>query len=463
MFNHNNKVCAATVTPPATLWQGSHYTASIKEIEALRREFGLDIRMLEKHLVPRYKCSQPQASARNKLVNYSESKRFCSNNSNDSTLTVRTDWILRYSECKENFHPWSQGSFKKRFAQFDLVPWRKCRSKLDLTTQIDFNKSSMEIPNNILNRLQKLEHRQNRRQLKKTIVKASDVKSRRFVRVCLMFSIELRHRRMEFLKQTSLPRRIFKQKLYQSDCDIAEYERILTNAYSSIDDHLGYFGTRQLGQSASRTDSAKPLRTLQYFQTEYTSVEFQNNPSTDDLAVDVICPYYPVAAKSSLLSVEFLLRNQIVPCAKCRTKAIQLRTTSDNASQVDTGNFMRYYNNHKNKMHSHQTDSYDSSMHSGSISSIERPNGGALALHYAAARGCLDCVQLLVAASPDICISYQATKAQKQHLRLACEQECEKGSHKVLDISIRDEKRTPGRIAERTIKSDKYLRHITND
>lgn len=63
---------------------------------------------------------------------------------------------------------------------------------------------------------------------------------------------------------------------------------------------------------------------------------------------------------------------------------------------------MRYYNNHKKKMHSHQTDSYDSSMHSGSISSIERPNGGALALHYAAARGCLDCVQLLVAASPDI-------------------------------------------------------------
>lgn len=325
MFNYN-KVCAATkTTPPATVWQGSHYTASIKEIEALRREFGLDIRMLEKHLVPRYKCSQPQASARNKLVNYSESKRFCYNKANDSTLTVRTDWILRYSECKENFHPWSQDSFKKRFAQFDLVPWRKCRSNLDLTTQIDFNKSSMEIPNNILNRLEKLEHRQNRRQLRKTIVKsASDVKSRRFVRVCLMFSIELRHRKMEFLKQTSLPRRIFRQKLYQSDCDIAEYERILTNAYSSIDDHLGYFGTRQLGQSATRTDSAKPSRTLQYFKTEYTSVEFQNSPSTDDIGADVTCPY-PVATKSSHLSVELLLRNQIVPCAKCRTKAIQLR------------------------------------------------------------------------------------------------------------------------------------------
>lgn len=33
--------------------------------------------------------------------------------------------------------------------------------------------------------------------------------------------------------------------------------------------------------------------------------------------------------------------------------------------------------------------------------SVDRTQGGALALHYAAARGCLECVKLLVETSPD--------------------------------------------------------------
>lgn len=44
----------------------------------------------------------------------------------------------------------------------------------------------------------------------------------------------------------------------------------------------------------------------------------------------------------------------------------------------------------------------ESMMQHTHLDSMDRPGGGALALHYAAARGCLDCVRLLVEASPEI-------------------------------------------------------------
>lgn len=53
-------------------------------------------------------------------------------------------------------------------------------------------------------------------------------------------------------------------------------------------------------------------------------------------------------------------------------------------------------------MHTHLGSLNSSPTHPLMVSSMDRPGGGALALHYAAARGCLDCVQLLVQASPEI-------------------------------------------------------------
>lgn len=241
-------------TAPVTLWHGAQYAASSKEVELLRTEYGLDTRMLEKKLVPRYKLyHKPQVSCKNKLVNSplarkKDNKKSQSSFSSSTTTPTTSstsagsssDWILCYNDTKENFHPWSGlgENCEKRFGQFDLVPWRKYRSNLDLQALTDYShaSSALQISSKSLTRLEKLELKQNRRQLKRANLKASQARLRRFVRVRLIFSVELRHKRMELLKQTALRPRVFEQKVSLNECDVAEYERILFNAHSSVED-----------------------------------------------------------------------------------------------------------------------------------------------------------------------------------------------------------------------------------
>lgn len=316
-----NKTSSAAA--PVTLWHGAQYAASSKEVELLRSEYGLDTRMLEKKLVPRYRLyHKPQVSCKNKLVNspLATKKRDTKSSSSTSTSSPdsSSDWILCYNDAKENFHPWSQGNCEKRFGQFDLVPWRKHRSALDLQTLTDYSVSpTAAISAKSLNRLEKLELKQNRRQLKRASVKASQSRLRRFVRVRLIFSIELRHKRMELLKQSALKPRVFEQKVTLSECDVAEYERILFDAHSSVEDHLGYFSKRNLGGDGD----GKPTRDLKKPGLNLKSIENMNFTSSES---DTSLNAYD-SLNNSLTPVEILLQNQQVPCVKCRDLAIQLR------------------------------------------------------------------------------------------------------------------------------------------
>lgn len=319
-----NSTATKNSLTPVTLWHGAQYAASSKEVELLRTEYGLDTRMLEKKLVPRYKLiHKPQVSCKNKLVNspLARKKNAKKHNSSTSTSTSAgssSDWILCYNDTKENFHPWSStGSantnYEKRFGQFDLVPWRRYRSALDLQTLNDYSASPVNISAKSLTRLEKLERKQNRRQLKKANKKASQARLRRFVRVRLIFSIELRHKRMELLKQTALRPRVFEQKVSLNECDVAEYERILFDAQSSVEDHLGYFSKRSLGganetiaENEKMGLNLKPIEKMNFSSSE-----------TEDSSYDSL--------NTPITPVELLLKNKRVPCVKCRDIAIKLR------------------------------------------------------------------------------------------------------------------------------------------
>lgn len=244
-------------TRPVIVWNGAQYAASSRELELelLRRDYGLDERMLEATLVPRYKRHRPQASARNVHVRRAASVREATPTSRiPPSSSTSSDWILREgnsSVSQINFHPWSEHG-ERKFSHFDLVPWRRTRSALDLSSAADYSASASAslaataAAEKSLRELQKLELRHNRRHLQRRARStAQGLGLRRLVRVRLIFSIELRHKRMELLRQSALPMRVFEQRFALSENESAAYEQILMDASAGVEQHVGYFSRRQ--------------------------------------------------------------------------------------------------------------------------------------------------------------------------------------------------------------------------
>ncbi|KAM8721322.1 hypothetical protein ACLKA7_007228 [Drosophila subpalustris] len=262
-------------TRPVIVWNGAQYTASSRELELelLRREYGLDERMLEATLVPRYKRHKPQASARNAHVRLAPTARAVTTASSvtPASASSSSDWILRQGNSivsQVNFHPWTELG-ERKFSHFDLVPWRRTRSALDLSSALDYSRNggaegagaagrataaavAAAAAEKSLRGLEKLELRHNRRRLQR--VRSTQQGLRRLVRVRLIFSIELRHKRMELLRQSALPMRVFEQRFALSENESAAYERILLDANAGVEQHVGYFSRRQGGSSAADDD-----------------------------------------------------------------------------------------------------------------------------------------------------------------------------------------------------------------
>lgn len=347
-------------TRPVIVWNGAQYAASSRELELelLRRDYGLDERMLQATLVPRYKRHRPQASARNVHVRRAASVRDATPNSTTTPPRPSSDWILREgnsSVSQINFHPWSEHGDRK-FSHFDLVPWRRTRSALDLSSAADYSPSAgagigaTAAAEKSLRELQKLELRHNRRRLQRARSTAQ-LGLRRLVRVRLIFSIELRHKRMELLRQSALPMRVFEQRFALSENESAAYERILMDANAGVEQHVGYFSRRQgaapRGEGEEEEDEEEQLVVDFASETEEEEQEQQ-----EQLLDESEAQYAIIAATEESAAVENGKAKEKeqqseqqkeqqkkqpakseagaegeakVPCVKCRDVAIKLR------------------------------------------------------------------------------------------------------------------------------------------
>lgn len=174
------------------------------------------------------------ASARNKEV------RFLSSNRNWDVVPKSCPsghWTMRYSTpTRTNFTPWTRES---PFGPFDLVPWRKQGSRLDLVQAVGWDCESIRL------------RRSTRRAFKQ-----SSSNRRRLVRIRVVFSFEF-HKRMRLNQQ--IQQRNNRLRLHRgSRVRLAGRSWVLTSNQRQVflfdpkvfrlsADWLGYFSQRPSG------------------------------------------------------------------------------------------------------------------------------------------------------------------------------------------------------------------------
>jgi hypothetical protein len=149
-----------------------------------------------------------------------------------STGILDGDWILRCSDSEASIHPWRE---QKTHHNFDLVPWKR---QPGLKTSFESFSWASKEQNRILKRLHTLEHKQTHKQIKKRL--SNDEKVRKRIRVKVIFTFELRQKKMEVLTPKFVTRS-FHQQFYQHR--IREVPSVFSQ--ETFKKHLGYFTQRE--------------------------------------------------------------------------------------------------------------------------------------------------------------------------------------------------------------------------
>ncbi|XP_055298609.1 putative uncharacterized protein DDB_G0277255 isoform X5 [Sitodiplosis mosellana] len=287
------------------------------------------------------------------------------------------DWLLRYSQNETNFNPWQ---FDAKFSHFELVPWRQQNKRIDLANAIGWEPiDQTPATQQQLRTLQKFESARSKR-LQKQRLKLQREKFRRQIKIRFILSLEVRQKKMKLFRANRSSSAMQTAATYQRKLVLQRDQHLFVfdeNVYD-LAAHWGYFSQRNKGVEEMLVNNASQLNMSRVQK----SITYPSGSSPHRSTPEIIAKEIQQQPITQVVD--------IVPCEKCHSRP----TLGCNAAN-------------ELNMHTH-LGSLNSSPTHPLMPSMDRPSGGgALALHYAAARGCLDCVRLLVEAAPEISANTQ--------------------------------------------------------
>lgn len=222
--------------------------------------------------------------------------------------TCAGDWVMRYTSNETNFHPWQ---FNAKFSHFELVPWRQQKKNIDLTNAVGCEPIQLTDDNRQqLRTLQKFELARSKRLLKQRL-KIEKNRIKRQIKIRLVFSLELRQKRMKLFRARQNERRrqfpsIERRQLFVFD----------PNCFSLATEHWGYFSQRNKGVEELLVNDGSKLRAI-------------TSGSQSELTM-----HRPRSSVATAVAAAAAFRE--VPCEKCKNRCVFLFRLTRRCPAIDS-------------------------------------------------------------------------------------------------------------------------------